>query len=95
MSGRLAMSEDIIRGLALENISGEKSILSELTTREFEILRMLVEGKTKSDIADTLCISVKTVSNSHYLIKSKLNVKTDIELIHTAIQAGVIMAPEL
>ncbi len=95
MSGRLAMSEDIIRGLALENISGEKSILSDLTTREFEILRMLVEGKTKSDIADTLCISIKTVSNSHYLIKSKLNVKTDIELIHTAIQAGVIMAPEL
>lgn len=95
MNGRVAMSDDITRGLALENINGERSILSDLTTREFEILRMLAEGKTKSDIADTLCISVKTVANSHYLIKSKLQVKTDIELIHAAIQAGIILPPEV
>ena len=95
MNGRVAMSDDITRGLALENINGERSILSDLTTREFEILRMLAEGKTKSDIADTLCISVKTVANSHYLIKSKLQVKTDIELIHAAIKAGIILPPEV
>ncbi|MGI1669833.1 MAG: response regulator transcription factor [Neptuniibacter sp.] len=95
MNGRVAMSDDITRGLALENINGERSILSDLTTREFEILRMLAEGKTKSDIADTLCISIKTVANSHYLIKSKLQVKTDIELIHAAIQAGIILPPEV
>ncbi|MGH1461787.1 MAG: response regulator [Neptuniibacter sp.] len=95
MKGRIAMSDDITRALALENLSGNKSILSDLTTREFEILRMLAEGKTKTEIAETLCISVKTVSNSHYLIKNKLNVKTDIELIHMAMQVGIISPTEL
>jgi len=95
MRGRIALSEDMAHALALEKLNGQKSTLTDLTTREFEILRMLVEGKSKQEIADTLCISTKTVANSHYIIKSKLNVKSDIELLHSAVQMGVISTSEL
>ena len=90
MLGRLAISDDITRAIAMESFSNDVSILNKLSAREFEILRMLAEGRKKSEIADTLCISIKTVSNAYYIIKSKLDVKTDIELIHTALQAGVV-----
>ena len=61
-----------------------------LSAREFEILRMLVAAKSREDIADTLHISVKTVFNIHYQIKSKLGVSTDIELMHAARQLKLI-----
>ncbi|WP_415906644.1 response regulator [Neptuniibacter sp. QD72_48] len=93
--GQLAISDDVSRALALESLQGEAVILSKLSTREFEILRMMIAGKTKDEVAETLCISAKTVANSYYIIKSKLEVKTDIELIHTAIQAGMLSPSEL
>jgi len=66
------------------------STLQSLSTREFEIFRMLAESRSKQDISLTLNISPKTVSNCHYLIKNKLNVSSDIELIYLAIRMNVI-----
>ncbi|MDO6514112.1 MULTISPECIES: response regulator transcription factor [unclassified Neptuniibacter] len=90
VNGRLAISEDIARAIAMDSLHGKSAIVNKLSTREYEILRMLVEGKTKADIAETLSISVKTVSNAYYIIKSKLEVKTDLELMHAALQARVV-----
>jgi DNA-binding CsgD family transcriptional regulator len=56
---------------------------------------MLAESHSKEEIAQTLNISPKTVSNSHYIIKGKLNVSSDIELIHLAIRMNVINLFEL
>lgn len=84
------LSPDIAQALALEKSGHECIALESLTTREFEILRMLAESNSKEEIALTLNISPKTVSNYHYLIKSKLNVSSDIELIHLAIRMNVI-----
>jgi DNA-binding NarL/FixJ family response regulator len=88
--GLTALSPDIAKALAYEQLGGERAVLAELTVREFEILRMLVEPKTTSEIAQTLNLSPKTVSNCHYLIKRKLEVSSDIELIHLAIRLNVI-----
>lgn len=93
--GRIALSADIVQALALEQLGGENGALAELTIREFEILRMLVEAKSTNDIAKTLNISPKTVSNSHYLIKRKLGVTSDIELTRLAIKLNVINLLEL
>jgi DNA-binding NarL/FixJ family response regulator len=84
------LSPDIAQALALEKSGHECTALESLTTREFEILRMLAESHSKEEIALTLNISPKTVSNCHYLIKGKLNVSSDIELIHLAIRMNVI-----
>ncbi|MCW5622613.1 MAG: response regulator transcription factor, partial [Burkholderiales bacterium] len=50
--GRLALSPDIAQALALSKLGGEHGPLEDLTVREFEILRMLVEAKSSEDIAE-------------------------------------------
>lgn len=88
--GRQTLSADIAQMLAMEKLASNDSALEALTVREFEILRMLAEARSTEDIAQTLNISPKTVSNCHYLIKRKLGVSSDIELTHFAIKAHVI-----
>ena len=94
-SGLHTLSADIAQALALEKLGSDRIALETLTVREFEILRLLVEAKTTEDIAQTLNISSKTVSNCHYLIKRKLDVTSDIELTRLAIKLNVISLLEL
>jgi len=61
-----------------------------LSPREFEILRMLLAGRTTQEIAETLHITSKTVSNIHYLIKSKLGVNADIELVRFSLRQRLL-----
>lgn len=89
-AGRRTLSSDIAQSIALEKLGHDGKVLETLTVREFEILRMLAEARSKEDIAKTLHISPKTVLNSHYLIKRKLGVTSDIELTHLAIRMNVI-----
>ncbi len=84
------LSADIAQALAMEKLGQEQSALDELTVREFEILRLLVDAKSNQDIADLLNISPKTVSNSHYIIKKKLGVSSDIELTRLAIKMNLV-----
>jgi len=87
---RHTLSADIAQALALEKLGTHSAALDQLTVREFEILRMLVEAKSTQNIADTLNISPKTVANTHYNIKRKLGVHSDIELTHLAIKMNII-----
>ncbi len=89
-AGRQSLSADIAQALALAQLGTERMALDTLTVREFEILRLLVEAKSAGEIAQTLNISTKTVSNSHYLIKRKLGVNSDIELTRLAIRLNVV-----
>jgi two-component system invasion response regulator UvrY len=88
--GKYTLSADIAQALALEKLGTDSAALDQLTVREFEILRMLVEAKPTQDIADTLNISPKTVANAHYIIKKKLGVTSDIELTHLAIKMNIL-----
>lgn len=63
---------------------------SQLTAREQEIMRMLAEGSSKSKIADTLCISIKTVENHRANIMRKLNIHSAMELVRYAAKLGLI-----
>ncbi|MGR8932638.1 MAG: response regulator [Gammaproteobacteria bacterium] len=89
-AGRHTLSADIAQTLALAKFAGQHATLETLTVREFEILRLLMEGKYVADIARLLCISPKTVCNSHYLIKRKLGVASNIELTRLAIKLNVL-----
>lgn len=88
--GRSILSADIAQALAMEKLGREQNALQILTVREFEILRLLVEGRSHEDIGKILSISRKTVGNCHYLIKRKLGVVNDIELARLAIQLDVL-----
>jgi DNA-binding NarL/FixJ family response regulator len=89
-AGRRAISPDVSHALATSRLDEERSVLDRLTAREFDIFRMLAEAKSVTEIAGTLNLSAKTVSNYHYLIKSKLDVATDVELVHLALRLKVV-----
>lgn len=91
-AGRKAISPDMAQKLALDRIDDEAASLESLSAREFDIFRMIADARPVAEIASTLNLSTKTVSNYHYLIKSKLGVATDVELVHLALRLGVIEA---
>lgn len=64
--------------------------LPEMTRREFEVFLLLAKGESVNQIADTLSLSNKTISNYATLLKNKLGVRSSGELVHLAIQYGVI-----
>jgi DNA-binding NarL/FixJ family response regulator len=89
-AGRIAVSPDIDHELALSRLAGETVVADVLTAREFEVMRMLLAERTTEEIAETLHISPKTVANLHSLIKDKLGVASDIELVRLALRQGII-----
>lgn len=84
------LSPDIAPEMALTLLEGVSNPADELNPREFEILRLLLDGMGPEEIGSTLNISPKTVQNVHYQIKTKLGVRTDIELARLAMKLKLI-----
>ena len=69
--------------------SSEAEPLAEsLTTREREVLKLIAEAKSSKEIADLLCVSVRTVQHHRSNIMKKLNVKKSTDLVKYAIRKG-------
>lgn len=92
LQGRIALSADVDHELALSRLAAAPAVTDVLTPREFEILRLLLAEKTTTEIAAVLNLSHKTVANIHYLIKSKLGVASDIQLVLLALRQGIMSA---
>ena len=54
----------------------------------------IASGKSTKEIAGEMNISPKTVANLHYLIKTKLGVGSDIELVRLALRQGLLTRME-
>jgi two-component system, NarL family, invasion response regulator UvrY len=61
-----------------------------LSNREFEIFKMLASGRTVSQIAEGLELSVKTVSTHRTRILKKMEMKTNAELTHYAMKNRLV-----
>lgn len=61
-----------------------------LSDREYEILCLIASGKTASQIARELALSVKTVSTYRARILEKMNLSTNAQLTHYAIKSGLV-----
>jgi DNA-binding NarL/FixJ family response regulator len=61
-----------------------------LSDREFEILKLLASGKTVSEVAQALCLSVKTVSTHRTRLLRKMSMKTNAELTSYAVRQGLV-----
>ncbi|RVU31151.1 response regulator transcription factor [Neptunomonas marina] len=88
--GEIFIEYDLVMKLALNNQSVTEGLLRELTLREFEVFVMLARGQNNQVISDTLGLNIKTVSNYVTTIKSKLDASSTAELVHIAIDAGVV-----
>jgi len=95
LAGRIAISPDIDHELALNHLAAEANAVDVLTAREFEVLRMLLAERSTDEIAASLHISPKTVANLHSLIKDKLGVGTDIELVRLALRQGILTQADM
>lgn len=71
--------------LAISLYGGEDPI-QQLTTREIEILRLLGEGKSMSQIAEMVGVSYKTIANSCSLMKNKLGLERTADLIRMSLE---------
>jgi len=89
-AGRRAIGQDMSEALAVTHLDGARGPIDRLTAREFDIFRMLAGAKSGDEIARTLNLSAKTVANYHYIIKSKLGVASDVELVHLALKYRII-----
>lgn len=61
-----------------------------LSNREREVLKLVTEGRTSREIADLLCVSVKTVLGHRTKIMEKLDIHNRTELVKYAIRKGLI-----
>jgi DNA-binding NarL/FixJ family response regulator len=68
----------------------QKSLYDKLSIRELEVITLLAEGKTLSNIATDLSLSPKTISTYRERILTKLNLKTTSDLIRYAIKEGLV-----
>jgi two-component system, NarL family, invasion response regulator UvrY len=86
-SGRKYISDGVAEKLALGLLGdGQTPAHESLSDREYSVLCLLASGKTVSQIAEVLSLSVKTVSTYRTRILEKLHLSNTAELMHYAIQ---------
>jgi DNA-binding NarL/FixJ family response regulator len=84
-------SEQIIEGyLAGKRGEGPKSPWDSVTQREREVLKLIAEGYKNREIAEVLCISVKTVEKHRSNIMEKLDLHNVSDLTAYAIERGIV-----
>jgi two-component system, NarL family, response regulator NreC len=92
-SGDLYVHPAMTRALLQDLPSAESQAagsLKMLTRREIEVLRLIAQGNTNRQIADALCLSVRTVESHRSNIMGKLALNTRVELVHYAMEHGLL-----
>ena len=69
---------------------GKADLLEKLSTREREVLQLLAEGRTGSEIAQRLALSQKTVETYRARLVEKLGIRDVAGLVKFAIQRGLV-----
>ena len=85
------IAKDIAQNLALSMLPGDDgNLLDRLSKRELQVLMMISQGQKTQEISETLNISPKTVSTYRVRLHEKLEVDTDVEMLHLAIKHGIL-----
>lgn len=89
--GKKYLSQAIAEKLA-STFSSDTSIQPHeiLSDREFDVMKFLANGKGVSEIADTLSLSVTTVSTYRARIMAKMNLKSNSDLTKYAIENNLL-----
>lgn len=87
---KMYLEASIAQQMAIQQLSGEQNPVDVLSDREFEVFMALAKGKTTNEIAETLCLSPRTVGTHLYNIKQKLNASNSAEIALIAMRSGLI-----
>jgi two-component system, NarL family, invasion response regulator UvrY len=91
LAGGRYVSAALAEKLALDLFAESEQPLHErLSDRELEVLRMIGSGKTISQIAEELHLSVTTVSTYRARILEKMTMTTTAELMHYALRSQLV-----
>ncbi|HET6674051.1 MAG TPA: response regulator transcription factor [Nitrospiraceae bacterium] len=92
LAGGQYVSATVGEALALTVRSGsEKLPHQRLSDREYEVLCLIASGKTVSEIAEDVHLSVTTISTYRARILEKMGLKNNAELTRYAIQHGLVL----
>jgi DNA-binding NarL/FixJ family response regulator len=84
------IADKVIRGYLEPETSADQSLYDRLSDREKTVFKLIAEGYTSREIADTLVLSIKTVMTHRANIMEKLGVHNKADIIKLAIRHGLI-----
>jgi DNA-binding NarL/FixJ family response regulator len=92
MAGRVYISPSLEPRLAAASVSVKEELRTfrDLTPRQTEVLKLIVEGRSRKEIAFALAISLKTVEYHRASIFDRLGIRTTAELTQYAAYSGLI-----
>ncbi|HVB38981.1 MAG TPA: response regulator transcription factor, partial [Vicinamibacterales bacterium] len=91
LTGRRYLSPDLIEELVVGERAARPARPHEtLSDREYQVLRMIASGKTVSQIAAALSLSVKTVSTYRVRVLEKMGMRSTAELMRYAIENRLV-----
>ena len=88
--GKHYIAKDIAQKLALSVLPGETNPIDTLSMREIQVLMMVAQGTRTQQISEILNLSPKTISTYRKRLYEKLDVSSDIEMLHLAMKHGVL-----
>lgn len=89
--GERYISLQLARQLADKRLStAPQSPFEQLTHRELQVALLVTQGRNTTQIANSLCLTAKTVNGYRSRIMDKLGVGTEVQLTHLALRHGVI-----
>jgi DNA-binding NarL/FixJ family response regulator len=90
-SGGKYISETLAEKLAYEiGLDYEKPVHTALSDREFYVFSMIALGKTVSEIAGEMALSVKTISTYRARILKKMNMKNNADITRYALKNNLV-----
>ena len=84
--GTRFLGDDLASKVAFAEAGAQRGPLADLTPRELQTLALLAEGKAYGRIADDLNVSYKTVVNTCWQLRQKLDARNLPELVRAAVQ---------
>lgn len=92
-AGRLFINEDVAERLARHAMGGDAPPHARLSQRELQVFAMLADGMSVTAIAQSLSLSVKTVSTHKTNLMRKMGMSNMSELLRYAIEHGLTSTP--
>lgn len=84
--GEIYLGQAVAQRVAISNLAPKSDVLHELNQRERQIVRLLGEGKSLTEVSVELSLGYKTVANTVVTIKQKLGLPTTPALIKFAVE---------
>jgi DNA-binding NarL/FixJ family response regulator len=88
--GKYINAEQAENLVGLLNGHGDQPPHHLLSNREYEVFRLIASGKTVSQIAAEIKLSIKTISTYRSRLLEKMRMKTNAKLTHYAIKNGLV-----